>query len=66
MARPRKTKGDARGKLMQVRVQNREYEVFKEAAEAAGLDLSAWVRSRLRDAALRDKKKYISLAGDSE
>jgi hypothetical protein len=66
MARPKKNEAEARGKLMQVRVQDREYEMFKESADAAGLDLSGWVRARLRDAALRDKKKYGSLSnGDS-
>jgi hypothetical protein len=64
MARPTKPKGQAREKLMQVRVQDREYEVFKEAAEAAGLDLSGWVRARLRDAAVRDMKKYMPLSDE--
>jgi hypothetical protein len=62
MARPKKPKGYAREKLMQVRVQDGEYKSFKEAADAAGLDLSGWVRSRLRDAALKDKKKYIDVS----
>jgi predicted HicB family RNase H-like nuclease len=56
MARPPKKKEESRAKLMQVRVQDREYETFKEAAERAGLDLSAWVRERLRNAARKDLK----------
>ncbi len=52
---------------MQVRVQNREYAAFKEAAEAVGLDLSGWVRERLRQAMRRDLRisrddaKYIEV-----
>lgn len=47
MARPPKKEGEARDHLMQVRVQEKEYEAFKDAAESSGLDLSAWVRTRL-------------------
>lgn len=61
MARPKKKTDEVREKLMQVRVQSREYDAFKEAADSAGLDLSSWVRARLRDAAIRDKKKYLDL-----
>jgi hypothetical protein len=39
---------------MQIRVRRGEYDVFREAAEAAGLDLSGWARQRLRMAAKRD------------
>lgn len=58
MARPKKKPEESRAKLLQVRLQGREYEVFKEAAEQSGLDLSAWVRERLRNAARSDLKKY--------
>jgi uncharacterized protein (DUF1778 family) len=58
MARPKKPKGQAREKLMQVRVQVREYQSFKEAADASGLDLSGWVRQQLLLAAKRDIKRY--------
>jgi hypothetical protein len=58
MARPRKKAGDSREKLLQVRLQDKEYETFREAAEQSGLDLSAWVRERLRNAARSDLKKY--------
>ncbi len=43
---------------MQVRVQPKEYESFKEAAGASGLDLSAWVRQQLIQAARREMRKY--------
>ncbi|MBC8352400.1 MAG: hypothetical protein H8E66_10460 [Planctomycetes bacterium] len=56
MARPQKQEGYARNKLLQVRLLPGEYEVFKESAESTGLDLSAWVRERLRQAARRDLK----------
>lgn len=66
MARPPKDDGEARDKLMQVRVQPREYESYKNAADAAGLDLSGWVRAKLREAAIRDRKKYRSLADENQ
>ncbi|HEY1603520.1 MAG TPA: hypothetical protein VGG64_28225 [Pirellulales bacterium] len=43
---------------MQVRVQPKEYDSFKEAADSSGLDLSAWVRQQLLLAARRDIRKY--------
>jgi len=58
MARPRKPKGHGRDKLLQVRVQGREYVSFKEAAESSGLDLSAWVRERLLQAAKKELRPY--------
>ena len=54
MARPSKTEGEARDKLMQVRLRDAEYKTFREAADSSGLDLSAWVRERLRQAARKD------------
>ena len=54
MARPHKQEGKARDRLMQVRLQGKEYEAFKDAADSAGLDLSSWVRERLRRAAKKD------------
>jgi hypothetical protein len=37
-----------------VRAQPKEKEAFKEAADLAGISLSAWVRERLRLAAIRE------------
>jgi hypothetical protein len=54
MARPTKNEGEARDKLLQVRLKNREYSDFQEAAEQCGLDLSAWVRERLIQAARKE------------
>ena len=58
MVRPKKEEGASRDKLMQVRVQAREYKSFKEAAELSGLDLSAWVRQQLLQAARKEMRKY--------
>jgi len=60
MARPKKPKDESRAKLMQVRVQTSEHRSFKAAAEAAGLELSGWVRTKLIEAAHKDAKKYQS------
>jgi len=57
MARPKKPKGDARSKLMQVRVQPAEYQSFQKAADASGLDLSGWVRERLIQAVRKEVRK---------
>lgn len=54
MARPRKPKGEGRDKLLQVRLQDGEYISFKRAADHSGLDLSAWVREQLLQAAQRN------------
>ena len=47
--------GEARQKLMQVRVQEHEYETYQDAAERAGVGLSEWVRNVLTRAAKRQK-----------
>lgn len=39
---------------MQIRVQSDEKRAFEAAAELAGIGLSAWVRERLRSAAIRE------------
>jgi uncharacterized protein (DUF1778 family) len=54
MARPHKPAGTARDKYLQVRVQELEYSTFKDAADQSGLDLSSWVRERLRQAAKKE------------
>jgi hypothetical protein len=56
MARPKKKKGESRDKLMQIRLQEGECKSFKSAAEKVGLDLSSWVRIKLRYAARKDLK----------
>jgi len=39
---------------MLIRMQPEEKQAFREAAEIAGLPLSAWVRERLRRATVRE------------
>lgn len=56
MVRPRKPEGETRERLLQVRVLEREYATFKDAAEQSGLDLSAWVRERLIQASRKEVK----------
>jgi uncharacterized protein (DUF1778 family) len=46
--------GKRREELLQVRVTAKEKEAFDNAAELSGLALSAWVRERLRQNALRE------------
>lgn len=45
---------DRRGRLLQVRLRDLEKETFEAAADLAGIDLSSWVRERLRLAAFRE------------
>ena len=39
---------------LQIRLQPEEKEAFEKASDLAGIALSAWVRERLRRAAIRD------------
>ena len=50
---PEKTKAD----YLEVRLESAEKQAFKDAADFAGLALSAWVRERLRLAARRELEK---------
>jgi len=49
------TKGEARDKMMQIRVQVRDYDAYQDAAERAGVGLSEWVRGVLSRTAKRQK-----------
>lgn len=46
--------GKRREELLQVRVADTEKEAFEEAANLSGLALSAWVRERLRQVAVKE------------
>ena len=59
MVRPKKKKSISHNKLMQVRLQQKEYRLFKKAADNAGLDLSAWVRERLRTVVMKELRTRI-------
>lgn len=52
--RPTKPLTRVKARYLQVRVQQAEKEGFDAAADLAGLDLSAWVRERLRMAARKE------------
>ena len=46
-----------RTELLQLRLRPKEKQAFQEAASIAGISLSAWVRERLRTAAIRDLER---------
>ncbi len=50
--RPRKP--NTREEYLEVRLDSMEKQAFKDAAELAGLAVSAWVRLRLREAARKE------------
>jgi len=56
--RPPKQAGSAKTRYLQVRVTDPEKVAFDTAAELAGLDMSAWVRERLRLAARSELEGY--------
>ena len=55
--RPPKGAGKTKAEFLQVRVDEAEKRAFNAAAELAGLDLSGWVRERLRLLARRELQK---------
>jgi hypothetical protein len=67
--RPRKRRGQTRNDMMIVRLQTNEKVSFQAAADAAGQDLSVWVRERLRRCsreeleALARPVPFVELAG---
>ena len=52
--RPRKSSGKRKSEAILVRVEPTEKRGFAEAASLAGIDLSVWVRERLRWAATKE------------
>lgn len=52
--RPKKDPARAKGEYLEVRLEATEKQAFRDAADLAGLDLSAWVRERLRSAARKE------------
>jgi uncharacterized protein (DUF1778 family) len=55
--RPPKDPTKTKASYLQVRVKATEKRAFHAAAELAGLDLSAWVRERLRALARKELEK---------
>ena len=54
LGRPPKGSDEVRGIRFDMRLEQSEKEAFREAANLAGLDLSAWVRERLRAVARQE------------
>ena len=52
--RPRKGPMVAKSQSMEIRMTPSEKDAFRRASEIAGLEVSAWVRERLRRAATRE------------
>jgi len=52
--RPRKDPDRTKADYLDIRLGASEKQAFRDAAELAGLDLSAWVRERLRTAARKE------------
>lgn len=52
--RPRKSSERKKGDFLDIRLEAAEKQAFRDAADLAGLDLSAWVRVRLRAAARKE------------
>jgi uncharacterized protein (DUF1778 family) len=56
--RPRKGSGQTKDEHIEVRVDAAEKQAFRDAAELAGLALSAWIRERLRQVAHRELEAH--------
>jgi hypothetical protein len=52
--RPPKQADRRKADYLDIRLEAAEKEAFRDAAEIAGLDLSAWVRARLRASARKE------------
>jgi uncharacterized protein (DUF1778 family) len=51
---PPKPASERKAAVVQIRLQGAEKAAFERAAKLRGLSLSAWMRTRLRDAAVED------------
>jgi hypothetical protein len=56
--RPPKSTKSAKTRYLQVRVSDPEKAAFDAAANLAGLDMSAWVRERLRAVARQELREH--------
>ena len=50
VGRPKLPKGEAKGVVLQSRVQPSEKAAYQKAAKSSGVDLSTWVRETLNQA----------------
>lgn len=55
--RPPKGSGEAKTIRLDMRLNEAEKEGFRAAAELSGLDLSAWIRERLRQVAWKELER---------
>ena len=55
--RPPKAAGKTKGFRLDMRLEEAEKEAFREAAELAGLDMSGWIRERLRAVAWKELER---------
>jgi predicted HicB family RNase H-like nuclease len=55
---PKKAANERKASVTQIRLQPSEKEGFAEAAQLAGLSLSAWMRERLRIAAKKELEQF--------
>ncbi len=55
--RGRPRKANTRKEYLEVRPDSKEKQAFKDAAELAGLAVSAWVRLRLREASRKELRE---------
>jgi len=55
--RPPKGSDKVKGIRLDMRLEQAEKDGFRAAAELSGLDMSAWIRERLRSAARRELEK---------
>jgi hypothetical protein len=57
MGRPPKAAGEMHSESVLIRLEPAEKAAFRDAAGAAGIPLSIWIRERLRDVAKRELGK---------
>lgn len=57
MADSKRKKPELRDANLLVRLQPAEKKAFQDAAELAGIPLSAWIRQHLRNAAIRELRE---------
>ena len=55
--RPPKGADKVKGIRLDVRLEEAEKEAFRQAAELSGLDMSAWIRERLRTASWKELER---------
>jgi uncharacterized protein (DUF1778 family) len=60
--RPKKAASERKRESVEIRMTPDEKRAFRDAAEIAGLPVSAWVRERLRVAAIRELEAVGKIA----